>query len=430
MNAVIAIVVFVGAYALIATEKLHRVTAALGGAGILLALRIVDIDDIFFSSETGVAWDVIFLLLGMMVIVGILQRTGVFEFMAIWAVKRAKGRPFRVMALLSTFTAVASAGLDNVTTVILLVPVTLMVCDRLGANPVPFLIANAMASNIGGTATLVGDPPNIIAASTGGLTFNSFLVNLAPIVVVIMLVFLVMCRFLFRATFRFDAERAARVMAMDEREAIKDRKLLVQGLAILGAVIVAFVLHPVLHVEPTAVALLGAGLLILVARIPAREYLDEVEWDSLAFFMGLFIMVGALIKVGIIGDLARYLGEVTHGNMLLATMVTTPGSAIISGVVDNIPYVAAAAPVVHQLVTEMTGSGGSHVLWWALLLGADLGGNLTAIGASANVVTTGMAKRNGYTISFWDFTKYGLLVVGVTVPLSMLYLYLRYFVFA
>lgn len=427
MNAAIAIAVFAAAYILIASEKVNRVTAALGGAGVLLALRIVHIDDIFFSDKTGIAWDVIFLLLGMMIIVGILQRTGVFEYMAIWAAKRARGRPYRVMALLAVIAAVASAGLDNVTTVILLVPVTLLVCDRLGVRPVPFLIVEALASNIGGTATLVGDPPNIIAASAGGLSFNSFLVNLAPIIVVLMAVFIGMCRLMFPDVFRYDPERAVEIMALNEREAIKDRTLLIRGLAVLGAVVVAFVLHPVLHVEPTAVALLGAGLLILVARVPAREYLQEVEWDSLAFFMGLFIMVGALVKVGLIGQLAQYLGNATEGRLLLATMIITPGSALISGVVDNIPYVAAAAPVVHQLVVNASGSGGSHVLWWALLLGADLGGNLTAIGASANVVTVGLAKRNGYDISFWQFTKYGSMVVGVTVPLSMLYLYLRYF---
>ena len=427
VEAGIAIAVFVVAYGLIASEKVNRVTAALGGAGVLLALRIVHIDDIFFSSDTGIAWDVIFLLLGMMIIVGILQRTGMFEYMAIWAAKRAKGKPYRVMALLALITAVASAGLDNVTTVILLVPVTLFVCERLGVPPVPYLIVEALASNIGGTATLVGDPPNIIAASVGDLSFNSFLINLAPVVVFLLIVFIGLCRLLFRHAFQYDPERAAQVMAMNEREAIRDRTLLIRGLAVLGAVIVAFMLHPVLHVEPAAVALLGAGVLILVSRVPTREYLEEVEWDSLAFFAGLFIMVGALVKVGVIGNLAEYLANATEGRLLLAVMIITPASAVISGIVDNIPYTAAAAPVIEQLVSTAPNPGEAKVLWWALLLGADLGGNLTAIGASANVVAVGLAKRHGYPIGFWEFAKYGAITVAVTVPLSMAYLYLRYF---
>lgn len=338
VQAGIAIAVFVVAYALIASEKVNRVTAALGGAGVLLALRIVDLDDIFFSQETGIAWDVIFLLLGMMVIVGILQRTGMFEYMAIWAAKRATGKPYRVMALLALITAVASAGLDNVTTVILLVPVTLLVCERLGVPPVPYLIVEALASNIGGTATLVGDPPNIIAASVGNLSFNSFLIHLAPIVVVLLIVFIGLCRLMFRRAFQYDPERAAEVMALNERETIRDRTLLIRGLAVLGAVIAAFVLHPVIHVEPAAVALLGAGVLILVSRVPTRDYLQEVEWDSLAFFAGLFIMVGALVKVGVIGNLAEYLANATEGRLLFAVMIITPASALISGIVDNIPH--------------------------------------------------------------------------------------------
>lgn len=426
MSAAIAIAVFVGAYILIASEKVNRVTAALAGAGILLAARIVHIDDIFFSSRTGVAWDVIFLLFGMMVIVGILKRTGIFEYVAIWAAKRAGGKPFRVMTLLVLITAFASMWLDNVTTVILLVPVTILVCERLRVPAIPYLIAEALASNIGGTATLVGDPPNIIVASVSGLPFNSFLINLGPIVLVLLAVFVVMCRVMFRHAFQYDPDRAAEVMALNEREAIQDPVLLKRGLAVLGAVIVAFVSHTWLHVEPTAVALLGAGLLILVSRVPAREYLDEVEWDSLAFFAGLFIMVGALVKTGVIGGIAGYLVDATEGRLLLASMVLTGGSAILSGIVDNIPYVTAAAPIVQQLVQNVPGGQGT-VLWWSLLLGADLGGNLTAIGASANVVTIGVAARNGYKISFWEFTKYGIITVAVTVPLAMVYIYLRYF---
>ncbi|MEV1005007.1 SLC13 family permease, partial [Nonomuraea sp. NPDC050202] len=266
VTAWVAVAVFLGAYALIASEKIHRVAAALGGAGIMLLIHATDAHAAFFSEETGIDWNVIFLLLGMMVIVGVLKQTGVFEYLAIWAAKRARGRPYRLMVLLVVITALASALLDNVTTVLLIAPVTFLVCERLALPAAPFLIAEAMASNIGGAATLVGDPPNIIIASRGGLSFNDFLVHMAPMVVVLMIVYIGMCRFLFRKSFVYDPERAAEVMALNEREAIADRRLLWQSLAVLALVMAAFVLHPVLHYEPSVVAVLGAGVLVAATR--------------------------------------------------------------------------------------------------------------------------------------------------------------------
>ncbi|MFF4500392.1 SLC13 family permease [Streptomyces sp. NPDC001401] len=423
-----AVAVFVGAYVLIISERVHRTAAALGGAGCMLVISATDDKAAFYSEHTGIDWNVIFLLLGMMAIVGVLRQTGLFEYLAIWSVKRARGRPFRVMAMLVVITAVASALLDNVTTVLLIAPVTLLVCERLGLASAPFLIAEVFASNVGGTATLVGDPPNIIIASRAGLTFNDFLVHLAPLAAVLTGMLLVLCRVMFRRAFVYDEERAGQVMALTEREAIRDPRLLWQGLAVLALVVAGFVLHPVLHYEPSVVALLGAGLLVAVSKVDTRQVLGEVEWPTLAFFAGLFVMVGALIETGIIGSLSRALADATGGNELGAALTLLGGSAVLSGIVDNIPYVATMAPITADLVKDLGGAaGGHHVLWWALALGADLGGNATAIGASANVVVLGIAERNRQPISFWQFTKYGLVVMVATVAISALYLWLRYF---
>lgn len=422
----LAVGVFVVVYALIASEKVNRVAAALAGAGVILALGVVTPSDAFFSEQTGIDWNVIFLLFGMMVIVGVLRQTGVFEYVAIWAAKRAGGQPFRVMTLLCLITAVASAGLDNVTTVLLIAPVTLLVCDRLGVRPVPYLIAEALASNIGGTATLVGDPPNLIVASRSGLTFNDFLINLGPIVVVMLAAFVGLSRFLFRKDFTADPVQVAEVMELDEREAIQDRGLLVRSLVVLALVLAAFSLHTVLHLEPSVVALLGAGLLVAVSGLAPARYLADIEWETLLFFAGLFMIVGSLVKTGAINGVASALVTATGDSMPRAMMLLLWGSAVLSAMIDNIPYVATMAPVVEQLVADGGPFAGQAGLWWALLLGADLGGNATAIGASANVVVTGIARRSGHPISFWEFTRYGSVVALVTLIIATPYLLLRY----
>ncbi len=427
---VAAIVVFVGAYVAIATEFVHRVKAALVGAALMLVIGASNGEVAFFSEEAGVDWNVIFLLFGMMVVVSVVKQTGLFEYVAVWAAKRARGRPYRVLVLLCLITAVASAALDNVTTVLLIAPVTLLVCDRIGVRPEGFLIAEAMASNIGGTATLIGDPPNIIIASRADLSFNDFIINLAPLVVVLMGVFLLLIRWLFRASFTYDALRAAAVMDLDERRAIKDRTLLIRSLIVLALILVFFSLHTLLHVDPSVVALLGAGALVLVSGLTSGEFLEDVEWETLVFFAGLFIMVGALVNIGVIEFLGEQAVDAVGGRYLLAVTGLLFGSAVLSGIVDNIPYVATMSPLVSDLVDSGGGSTQANSLWWALAIGADLGGNSTAIGASANVVVTGIAARNGYPISFWRFTRYGLVVTLVTVTLSWPYLYLRYFALA
>lgn len=425
---VIAVAVFVLAYIFIASDRINKTLVALAGAGIIACLPIISSDDIFYSRDTGIDWDVIFLLLGMMVIVSVLRQTGVFEYVAIWAAKRAGGSPLRIMILLVLVTAFASALLDNVTTVLLIAPVTLLVCDRLEINAAPFLMAEVFASNIGGAATLVGDPPNIIIASRAGLTFNAFLVHLAPIVVIVLAVFIALLPRLFRGSFTVDAERVADVMSLEEGEAIRDRGLLIKCGVVLLMVFAAFIGHAPLHMEPSTVALLGAGVLVVISRLERSEYLANVEWETLLFFAGLFIMVGALVKTGVVADLARAATEVTGGNALLTAMGILGVSAPVSGVIDNIPYVATMTPIVAELSAAIPAQVHPDALWWALALGADFGGNLTAIGASANVVMLGIARRAGNPISFWEFTRKGAVVTVVSVALSALYLWLRYFV--
>jgi Na+/H+ antiporter NhaD/arsenite permease-like protein len=426
----LVVAAFVAAYVLIATERIHRVAAALTGAAAMVVLGVVDVESAFFSEDTGVDWNVIFLLFGMMVIVSIVRRTGVFEYLAIWSAKRVRGRPFRLMVMLVLLTAVASALLDNVTTVLLVAPVTMLVCERLAVPAVPFLIAEVMASNIGGTATLIGDPPNIIIASRGDLTFNDFLLNLAPLIVLLMVVFVGLCWLLWGKRLPYHEDRVEAVMRLDEREAIHDRVLLVKSSVVLGIVLMAFVLHAAVHLDPSIIALLGAGVLVAWSRLDPPEYLEEVEWPTLVFFMGLFIMVGALVEVGVIGNLGEALTEAVGDRYLVAGTVLIWVSGLLSGIVDNIPYVATMSPLVADLVAAGNNSPEARSLWWALAIGADLGGNATAVGASANVVVLGLAARNGHPISFWQFTKYGLIVATVTIAISWVYYALRYFALA
>src|SRR5215207_753242 len=415
--AVIAVLVFVAAYILIATERVPKMVTALVGAGVILGLGVASAEEAFYSPETGVDWDVIFLLLGMMIIVSVLRRTGVFEYVAIWAAKRAKGSPFRVMLLLV------------LTTVLLIVPVTLLVCERLDISPTPFLIAEVLASNIGGAATLIGDPPNIIIASRSGLTFNDFLLNMAPIAALSVAVLVAMLPLLFRGSFKGDPDRVADVMALNEREAITDRRLLILCGIVLAVVFVGFIGHAAFHIEPSVVALLGAGILVLLSRSEPRDFMPSVEWETLLFFAGLFVMIGALVKTGVIGRLAEGAARATGGDPLTATMLILFVSALLSGVVNNIPNTAAMSPIVLQLTEGIADPVQADALWWSLAIGADFGGNLTAIGASANVVVLGIAMRSGAPISFWEFTRKGAIVTVVTILLAAPYLWLRYFAF-
>jgi Na+/H+ antiporter NhaD/arsenite permease-like protein len=425
-----AITVFVVAYAFIISERFNKTTVALIGAGLMVCLPVIDSPDVFYSLESGMNWDVIFLMLGMMMIVSILRLTGIFEFAAIWATKRAKGSPLRIMILLMLVMALASAVLPNVVSVLLIAPVTLLVCDRLAINPIPMLMAEVFASNIGGAATLVGDPPNIIIGAHEGLSFNTFLVHMGPVVVIILLVLIAMSPLLFGGFAAVDPERIAEVMSLKEHEVIQDRSLLIKCGVVMLAVLVGFVVSPMIHIAPSLVAMLGAGILILVSRLDQSDYLAYVEWDTLLFMVGLFIMVGALLKTGVIQILGRWAADATGGNALLATMLILVFSTLVSGVIDNVPYVATMTPIVSHLVPSMAGPYHHHVLWWSLALGGDLGGNLTAVGSSANIVMLGIALRSGHRISFGEFTRKGIVITVLSTVISALYLWLRYFVLA
>jgi Na+/H+ antiporter NhaD/arsenite permease-like protein len=368
---------------------------------------------------------VLFLLLGMMMVVGIARQSGMFEWLAVWSAKLARGRPFAILAMFAVITAVASAFLDNVTTVLLIAPVTLLVCQRLAADPVPYLITEVLASNIGGTATLIGDPPNLIVGSRAGLGFTDFLLALGPIVAVLLVALIGLAWLMFGRRLRYDPQRAAQVMALQQRETIRDRRLLVISLTVLAAILVGFLTSRLTGLQPAVVALIGAGLLVLVTRMEPAKIFADVEWETLLFFAGLFVMVGALVNLGVIKALGVAAAEVIDGHWAAGAVGLLIGSAILSGVIDNIPYVATLAPLTQDLVDA--GGPAAQPLWWALTLGADLGGNATAIGASANVVLLGVAQRNGHPISFWQFTKYGLITTAVTITLSAGYLWLRYY---
>jgi Na+/H+ antiporter NhaD/arsenite permease-like protein len=427
VHAIYATAVFVVAYALITTERFNKTMVALAGATAMFFLPVINSHEVFYSEDTGIDWDVIFLLLGMMIIVSVVRQTGVFEYIAIWAAKRAKGSPLRIMLLLVLVTAIGSAFLDNVTTVLLIAPVTLLVADRLAVSPVPFLIAEAFAANIGGAATLVGDPTSIIIGTGAHLSFISFIANMGPAVIMVLAVLLLLLPRLFPGAFTVDPERVADVMTLDESEAIRDRRLLIQCGIVLLAVFTGFVAHKEIHMEPSLVAMAGAGILILISGLDREFYLSSVEWETLLFFAGLFIMVGALVRTGVINNLAHAASHATGGNEWLTTMLILGVSFVFSGFVNNVPYAATMTPIVAQFASSIHGHANHDVLWWALILGTVLGGNLTAVGASANIVVLGIAQRAGHPVSFWGFTRRGAIVVAVSLTISVGYLWVRYF---
>jgi Na+/H+ antiporter NhaD/arsenite permease-like protein len=430
VHAIYASAVFVIAYALITTERFNKTMVALAGAVAVFFLPVINSDEVFYSRDTGIDWDVIFLLLGMMIIVSVVRQTGVFEYIAIWSAKRAKGSPLRIMILLVVVTTVGSAFLDNVTTVLLIAPVTVLVADRLTISPAPFLIAESFASDIGGAATLVGDPTSIIIGTGANLSFIKFVANMGPAVLIVLVALVALLRPLFPGFYTVDPERVADVMALDEREAIRNRKLLIQCGIVLVAVFTGFVMHHVIHMEPSLVAMAGAGILVVISGLDRDFYLSSVEWETLLFFAGLFIMVGALVRTGVISNLAHAASHATGGNLWLTTVLILGVSFLFSGFVNNVPYAATMTPIVAEFTSSLHGPVNHDVLWWALLLGTILGGNLTPIGSSANIVIVGLAERAGAHISFWDFTKRGAIVVAVSFVISLGYLWVRYFAFA
>jgi Na+/H+ antiporter NhaD/arsenite permease-like protein len=374
----------------------------------------------------------------MMIIINIMRPTGVFEYIAIKSAKVAKGEPFKIMAILSVVTAVVSAFLDNVTTVLLIAPVTFLICQALELDVVPFLITEALASNIGGTATLIGDPPNIMIASKAQLDFMAFIYNLSPVIIVVLIAYIVSIKFIFGKKLYVKEELKQKIMAMNENEAIKDPVLLKKSLVVLAITIGGFVTHGMLHFQPATIALFGAGLLLLVSGTKEPHHiLAEAEWGTLFFFMGLFIIIGGVVKVGLIKWMSIKVLEVTQGNLLGTSMVVLWFSAFASAFIDNIPYVATMNPLIidmaKQLWPNLSGVELLHhpdlmPMWWSLALGACLGGNGTAIGASANVIVVGMAEKMGTPISFKKFMLYGMPLMIESVIICTAYVWLRYYV--
>ena len=427
MSAGLAIGVFIVAFCFIATERVNKVKVVLIAAATMAATGIISGAKVFYSEHEGIDWNVIFLLLGMMIVVGVIKQTGLFEFLGIWAAKKSRGRPYRLMVMFMVITAIASPVLDNVTVIMLVVPVTIVVCNRLRIPAQPYIIAEILASNIGGAATLIGDPPNIIIASRAGLTFNDFLIHMMPIVAVIFAIFVLFTRLLFRKDFRHSPEHATAVMALQERRAITDGPLLVRCLVVLGLIIVGFTLHGALHVEPSIIALIGALVMVLVSRVDIADTLEEVEWPTLVFFMGLFVVVGGLVHTGVIDGIGRWAVSVVGADYYAAATALLFGSAALGAFFDNIPYAATMAPIVEELVAQDPDATTGQALWWAFALGADLGGNGTAVAASANVVGIGIAARAGQPITFWQFTRYGVLVTILSTSIAWVYVTLRYF---
>jgi Na+/H+ antiporter NhaD/arsenite permease-like protein len=425
-----AATVFGVAYLLITTERFNNTLVALGGATAMFFLPVINSDEVFYARGTGVNWDVLFLLLGMMIIVSVVRQTGVFDYVAIWSAKRAKGSPLKIMVLLMVDTALGTAVLDNVTTVLLIAPVTLLVCERLAVSPAPFLIVEALTANIAGAATLVGDPTSVIIGMGAHLSFVTFTANMAPAVLIVLGVLVLLLPRLFPSFSTVDAERVADVMSLDESGAIRNPRLLIQCGIVLAAVFAGFILHKEIHMEPSLVAMAGAAILIVISGLSREFYLSSVEWETLVFFAALFVMVGALVRTGVVNGLAHLAGHVTHGDALVTTMLILGVSFTLGSIINNVPYAATMTPVVAQFASSMHEQTSSGVLWWALLLGTVLGGNLTPIGASANVVVVGIAQRAGSPVSFWEFTRKGAVVTAISCVLSAGYLWVRYFVLA
>lgn len=432
----LAIIIFFAVYVFIVIEKWHKTVIALAGASVVLLLKILSQHEAFQTEEFGVDWNVIMLLVSMMIIVSIMRETGIFQWTAIKSAKLAKGEPFRIMAILCVVTAVLSALLDNVTTVLLIAPVTIVLANHLDIDPVPFLISEVLASNIGGTATLIGDPPNIMIASRAHLTFNQFILNLGPVVLIILVVYLFTIRFVWGSRLKVRPEMKERLLAMDESQMITDPVLLKKSLFVMGLVILGFGLHGMLGLQPASIALGGAALLMLLSGREPHKVLHEVEWTTLFFFIGLFIVVGGLVKVGAIGLMSQKVLDLTQGNMFATSMFILWFSAIASAVVDNIPYVATMNPLIVDMAKGLWPDETElellhHVdllpVWWSLALGACLGGNGSAIGASANVIVCGVAERAGYPITFWRFTLYGFPLMVESVIIASIYVWLRYY---
>ncbi|NLI92117.1 MAG: ArsB/NhaD family transporter [Peptococcaceae bacterium] len=417
---IISSLIFVVAYALIVSEKIDRVVVAMGGGILMVLVGTFSIDYTQESAFRAIDFNTLGLLISMMVIVMITQRTGIFQYLSIKMVKLAKGEPWLILVYLSLVTAVTSAFLDNVTTILLILPITFDMCKELKLKPVPFVISQIFASNIGGTATLIGDPPNIMIGSKAGLTFLDFIINVSPDIIVILPVTILAFVLIYRKNLYTAPENKQKVMFLNEKEAIKNNSLLKKSLSVLGLTILGFMLHGTLHLESSTMAITGAVILTLISGVPVEHVLKEVEWKTIFFFAGLFMLVGGIEKAGVLEFIASNIVRATGSNLLLLGIAILWVSAIVSAFVDNIPFTATMIPLIKD-VGVLTGISITP-LWWALSLGACLGGNGTIIGASANVVASGMSEEIGYKITFGQYFKVCFPVMLATIVMSTVYL--------
>jgi Na+/H+ antiporter NhaD/arsenite permease-like protein len=417
---IMGVSIFILTYLVIVSETMNRTVVAMVGAVIMMLFHIESQEQAIHHIDMNT----IGLLIGMMIIVNIMRRTGVFEYIAIKSAKLAKGDPWKIIVLFSVFTAVSSALLDNVTTILLVVPITIGIAKSLKINPVIFLVPEILIANIGGTATLIGDPPNIMIGSSTNLGFVDFLVNLGPIVVVIFVVTIMLLKWKYKKKMTCSKEDRDAIMQLNELLAIKDKVLLVKSIVVLGLTILGFMFHQLFEIESATVALSGAAVLLFISKIEVEEVLMEVEWPTIFFFASLFILVGALVEIGVIDYLAEQMMLFTGGDLVITMLVILWGSAIASSFLDNIPFVATMIPLIKSIAAISTVS--VTPLWWALALGACLGGNGTLVGASANVIVSGMLEKQGYKLGFVDYMKVGFPIMIVSVLISTGYLLLFY----
>jgi len=417
---IVSSAIFITAYILIIWDKFDRAIIAMSGASLMILFKILSQENAFKKID----FNTLGLLISMMVIVMITKRSGIFEYLAVKTVKIARGEPIKILMLLSVTTGLLSAFLDNVTSILLIIPVTLSITKDLNINPIPFIITEIFASNVGGTATLVGDPPNIMIGSSVGLSFMDFIKNIAPIAIPMLFMITFIFVLMYRKKLIATSEAKTKILEMDEKKCIKDRSLLIKSLIILSLTIIGFMLHSVLHYESATIAITGAVALLFFSNISPEKILHEVEWKTIFFFVGLFIMVGGLKEAGVIKILAKNAIDLTQGDLILTTMAILWVSAIASAFLDNIPFVATMIPLIKDMGT-MSGMNLTPV-WWALSLGACLGGNGTIIGASANVIATGLAEEQGHKITFRNYFKVAFPIMILSIVASSIYLFIFY----
>lgn len=420
-QAILSIVIFVVVLGIIISEKMNRTIIAITGAVIIVITRLIMSENV----AEFVDFNTLGVLSGMMIIVGILKTTGAFEYVSIVAAKLAKGNPWKIILSFCIITAVTSALLDNVTTVLLIAPMTLGITAVLELDPIPFLIPQIIASNIGGTATLIGDPPNIMIGSAADIGFLDFIENLTPVIIVVFIVTMMLFKVIYGKKLVVSEKNKKKILAFDEKKAIQNLPLLVKSIIVLILVILGFFLHEELNYSSGLVAISGAVLLVLISGITVEETLENIEWPTIFFFVGLFVVVGGLEATGVIEILAEKVLDMTNGNLMLTGIVILWMSAIISAFLDNIPFVAALIPLIQHIGS--TGQMDVMPLWWAISLGACLGGNGTIIGASANVVVAGLAERQGHKISYGKYIRTGFPMMVISVFISMIYLIIFYF---